>query len=169
MSESKARMTHVTWMWRSAAMLLVAVALAGGILVRTAGTAHADYGSGARYQVEISSNPGGFGFWLWAELGPGQTSDYQETDCIHLGGGHATDAAAHDAGELSGWSVSNGVLTMYGMKLIGGAALANISVPVGSDGYGKVRSMTLTVTWEAEPFFPLNTPIPLPATGVVAP
>ena len=69
MSVSKARMA---WMWRSAAMLLVAVALAGGILVRTAGTAHADYGSGAQYQVEISSNPGGFGIWLWAELGPGK-------------------------------------------------------------------------------------------------
>jgi hypothetical protein len=150
-------------------MLLVAVALAGGILVRTSGTAHADYGSGSQFQVEISSNPGGFGVWIWAELGPGQTSDYQETDCIHLGGGHATDAAAHDAGELSGWSVSNGTLTMVGMKLIGGAALANISVPVGPNGYGKISSMTLTVTWEAEPFFPLNTPITLPATGVVAP
>ena len=87
----------------------------------------------------------------------------------HLGGGHATDAAAHDSGSLSGWSVSNGVLTMYGMKLIGGAVVANVSVPVGSSGYGKVSSVTVTVTSEAAPFFPLNVPITLPATGVVAP
>jgi hypothetical protein len=50
------RMTRSTRMWRSAAVLLVAVALAGGILVRTAGTAHADYGGGAQYQIEISDN-----------------------------------------------------------------------------------------------------------------
>jgi hypothetical protein len=147
------------------ASVLVAVIF----VARGAPPAFADYGPGAQYQVEISSNPGGFGFWLWAELGPGQTSDYQETDCIHLGGGHATDAAAHDAGSLSGWSVSNGTLRMEGMKIIGGAALANISVPVGPDGYGQVSSMTLKVTWEAQPFFPLNVPITLPARGVVAP
>src|SRR5579859_1678052 len=103
----------------------------GALAVSGANSVRADYGSGAQYQVEISSNPGGVGFWLWAELGPGQTSDYQETDCIHLGGGHATDAAAHASGSLGSWSVSNGTLTMYGMKLIGGAAVANVSTPVG--------------------------------------
>jgi hypothetical protein len=135
-------------------LCIASVLVAGLVVARGAPPAFADYGPGAQYQVEISSNPGGFGFWLWAELGPGQTSDYQETDCIHLGGGHATDAAAHDAGSLSGWSVSNG---------------ANISVPLGPDGYGQVTSMTLKVTWEAQPFFPLNVPITLPARGVVAP
>lgn len=148
----------------TATVLVVGVSVAGW-----APRALADYGPGAQYQVEISSNPDGVGFWLWAELGPGQTSDYQETDCIHLGGGHATDAAAHDAGDLSSWSVSNGTLTMYGMKLIGGAAVANISVPVDSNVYGQITSMTITVTWEAEPFFPLNTPVTFPATGAVAP
>jgi hypothetical protein len=147
-----------------ASVLVAGVFVAGG-----ATPAFADYGPGAQYQVEISSNPGGVGFWLWAELGPGQTSDYQETDCIHLGGGHATDAAVHDAGSLSSWSVSNGTLTMNGMKVIGGAALVDISVPVGPDGYGQVSSITITVTWEAEPFFPLNVPITFPATGAVAP
>jgi hypothetical protein len=160
----------VRWMWRHALAIAAAGAIVGLLVTSSGGTALADYGSGAQYQVEISSNPGGVGFWLWSELGPGQSSDYQETDCIHLGGGHATDAAAHDAGSLSGWSVSNGTLTMNGMQIIGGAALANISVPdLGPDGYGKVSSMTLTVTWEAEPFFPLNVPIPFPAMGVVAP
>lgn len=149
----------------SAGALVAGVSFAGG-----ASPAFAAYGSGTQYQVEVSSNPEGFGIWLWAALGPGQTSDYEETDCIHLGGGHVTDDAAHDAGDLSSWSVSNGTLTMYDMKIIGGAALANISVPgLDADGYGKVHSMILTVTWEAEPFFPLNVPLTFPATGVVAP
>jgi hypothetical protein len=142
----------------------------GVSVAKGATPAFADYGSGAQYQVEISSNPGGVGFWLWSELGPEQTSDYQETDCIHLGGGHLTDAAAHDSGSLASWSVSNGTVTMNGMKIIGGAALANISVAgLGPDGYGKVTNMTITVTWEAAPFFPLNVPITFPATGTVAP
>jgi hypothetical protein len=153
------------------ALCSASVLVAGVVLARGVTPALADYGPGAQYQVEISSNPGGVGFWLWAELGPGtSSSDYQETDCIHLGGGHATDAAAHDAGSLTSWSVSNGTLTMTGMQLIGGAALANISVSgLGPDGYGKVTNMTVTVTWEAEPFFPEGVPITFPATGVVAP
>jgi hypothetical protein len=159
----------VRWMWRRTLAMAAAGAIVGLLVLSSGGTALADYGPRAQYQVEISSNPGGVGFWLWAELGPGQTSDYQETDCIHLGGGHSTDAAAHDAGSLSSWSVSSGTLTMEGMQIIGGAALANISVPVGPDGYGQISSMTLTVTWEAEPFLPLNVPLTFPATGVVAP
>jgi hypothetical protein len=158
------RLRRLLFALGSATVLVAGVFVAGG-----ATPALADYGPDVQYQVEISSNPGGVGFWLWAELGPGQSSDYQETDCIHLGGGHATDAAAHDAGSLSGWSVSSGTLTMNGMQIIGGAALADVSVPVGPDGYGQVSSMTLTVTWEAAPFFPLNVPITFPATGVVAP
>lgn len=155
--------------WRMALALSSACLAVGGMAATSATPALADYGQGAQYQVEISSNPGGFGIWIWAELGPGQTSDYQETDCIHLGGGHLNDAAAHDSGSLDGWSDSNGTLTMTGMKLIGGLVTANISVPVGANGYGQVHSMTMTVTSEPIPFFPLNTPIPLPATGVVAP
>jgi hypothetical protein len=134
-----------------------------------AGTARADYGPGAQYQVEISANPPGVGFWIWAELGPGQASDYQETDCIHLGGGHATDAAAHDSGEVDSWTVANGMLTMNGVKIIGGAAKANISVPVSAGVLGHSNAMTLTVTQEVEPFFPLNVPITFPAQVQVAP
>ncbi len=149
-----------------ASALVVAGLLAGG------GTpAFADYGPGAQYQVEVSSNPPGVGFWLWAELGSGQSSDYQETDCIHLGGGHATDAAAHDAGELTGWSVTNDTVTMNGMKLIGGVIMANITVlvPDGTNGYGQVEGITVTVTSESEPIFPVGVPIPFPASGAVAP
>jgi hypothetical protein len=157
------RLRRIAFALTSASVLTIGVAAAG------ATSASADYGSGAQYQVEISSNPGGFGIWLWAELGPGTTSDYQETDCIHLGGGHATDAAAHDSGSLSSWSVNNGTLTMIGMNVIGGAATVNISIPVGPSGYGSIRSMTITVTSEAQPFFPPNVPLTFPATGTVAP
>jgi hypothetical protein len=147
------------------APILVLLAVAGALVVG-ASSARADYGAGAQYQVEISSNPGGVGFWVWAELGPGQTSDYQETDCIHLGGGHANDAAAHDAGSLQGWDNANGVLTMTGMKLIGGAAVANVQV---SGSYGHSNWVTFTVTWEAAPFFPLGVPITFPAQVQIAP
>lgn len=148
--------------------LSAAGAMAVGMAAAGVAPAAADYGSGAQYQVEVSSNPGGFGFWLWAELGPGQTSDYQETDCIHLGGGHATDAAAHDSGSLSSWSAGNGTLTMNGMNIIAGAATANITVAY--DGpQGQVKAITIVVTSEVAPFFPLNVPLTFPATGVVAP
>ena len=155
-------------LWRIALALSSASLVAGG-LVASATPVSADYGTGAQYQVEISSNPPGFGIWLWAELGPGQTSDYQEADCIHLGGGHATDAAAHYAGSLEGWTDSGGILTMTGLKVIGGLATVNISVQVGPSGYGQVHGMTMTVTSEVFPFFPLNVPLQFPATGVVAP
>jgi hypothetical protein len=58
--------------------------------------------------VEISANNlHGASFWFWAALGPGQESDYQNTDCIRTpAGGNpgGPNAAAHSAGELSDWS-----------------------------------------------------------------
>jgi len=118
-------------------------------LLGIASTANADYGSPAVYQVEISSNPPGFGFWIWAELDPGMTSgDYQETDCIHLGGGHIVDGAAHDSGSVSGWSVDTSArtLTMHGVNIIGNAETVDITVPLPSTGgqYGHSNAMTLT-------------------------
>ncbi len=125
----------------------------------------ADYGAGAVYQVEISANPPGTGFWVWAELSPGGTGDYEETDCIHLGGGYATDGGIHDAGSVSGWSVANGVLTMTGVKIIGGAETATISVPMnGHPGW-----MTLTVTSAVVPIIPVGVTLNMPAQVQVAP
>jgi hypothetical protein len=155
--------------WRAALALGSARVLATGFAVAGAGAVSADYGSGALYQVEISSNPDGFGLWIWAELGPGQASDYQETDCIHMGNGHATDAAAHDSGSLSSWSVANGMLAMNGVHLINNNVTANVSVPVGPNVYGQVHAITLVVTSETAPFFPIGFPLTLPATGAVAP
>jgi hypothetical protein len=44
------------------------------IVLAAASTATAAYGPGAVYQVEISANPPGSGFWIRAELDPGMSS-----------------------------------------------------------------------------------------------
>jgi len=129
----------------------------------------ADYGASAVYQVEISANTKENGFWLWAELSPGPTGDYEETDCIHLGGGAGVDGGIHDSGELSGWSIRNGVLTMTGMKIIGGAETATITVPVGPNVIGHYTTVTITVTSAVVPIIPVGTVLTLPAQVQVAP
>src|SRR6266496_5128958 len=67
--------------------------LAGCLAAAMAGAAAtpalADYGTGARYQVEISANnvggvPGD-GVWLWIEMNSNGTGDYTGSDCIHTG------------------------------------------------------------------------------------
>src|SRR5260370_7036185 len=97
-------------------------ATAGVTLALTASTAvtaaaSSDY-SGGSYQVEISANTAQGSFWFWSELGPGGTGNYQETDSIHLGGGHTTDPAAHDAGDVAGWSVGGAALTIPAVHII---------------------------------------------------
>ena len=129
-------------------LLLAGALVTVAILLGTASTARADYGSKAVYQVEISSNPPGFGFWIWAELDPGQTSgDYQETDCIHAGRG-GPNGALHDSGSVTGWSVDNNsrTLTMHGVRIIGNAETVDVTVPLPATGgaYGHSNSMTLT-------------------------
>jgi hypothetical protein len=117
------------------------------ILLATTSSAKADYGSKATYQVEISSNPPGFGFWIWAELDPGMASgDYQETDCIHTGRG-GPNGAVHDSGSVTGWSIDTTArtLTMHGVNIIGNAETVDVTVPLPATGqYGHSNSMTLT-------------------------
>jgi len=133
--------------------LVVLLVVSAAILLATASAARAGYGSPAAYQVEISSNPQGFGFWIWAELDQDMAGgDYQETDCIHLGGGHIVngqprDAAAHDSGDVDGWSIDANArtLTMHGVDIIGNAETVDITVPLPATGqYGHVQSVTLT-------------------------
>lgn len=135
--------------------LAAVAALAGGVV----STARADYGTGTQYQVEISANNVyGGNIWYWAALGPGQESDYQNTDCIHtssLLGPDGNDGAAHSAGSLASWSDSNGILEMDGVKIVGGAALANFYV---SD-QPHSNWFKMIVTSEAAPIFPLNVPL----------
>jgi hypothetical protein len=83
-------------------LLLIAVVAACSAVPAT--TASADYGKGARYQVELSMNiPGaqGGGVWLWLGLYPNSsggatpadpgTVDYAGSDCGHGGQGAASD------------------------------------------------------------------------------
>lgn len=151
-----------------AGMTMGAAGLVGAPAAFAAPAAGSGYGGGAQYQVELSSNVSGEGFWIWAALSPGGSGNYQETDCIHLGGGHTTDAAAHDAGDVSGWSVSNGMLTISGVNIIGGLETANVSVALPASGYGSVGAMTVTVTSAKAPILPVGIPFTLPAHGQVA-
>ena len=129
-------------------MLVGCLAAAAAVFFGTAAGASAEYGPGAVYQVEISANAQpGPSFWFWAELDPGGTSgDYQMTDCIHVGRG-GPNAAAHASGEVESWSVGGGMLTMTGVKIVGGANTATISVALPSSGmYGHSNYVTVTVT-----------------------
>jgi hypothetical protein len=155
------RIRRIALAMSSAGTLAMGMGAAGAMPV------WADYGGDDQFQVEISANTPAVGFWLWAELGPGQASDYQETDCIHLGGGAATDSAAHDSGTLTTWSVSNGTLTMNGLEIIDGLEMATVSAPIGP--HGTISSMTLTITSAVVPIIPVGASMTLPAAGVVAP
>jgi len=115
---------------RRLAVLVVAATAALGVF---AAGASADYGPGTQYQVEISANNVHFGnFWYWAALGPGQESDYQNTDCIHTAAGgnpnSGPNGAAHTSGSLSSWTDTNGILRMNGVSIVGGAAIADFII-----------------------------------------
>jgi len=160
----------------TSALAVAGLAIGTALLLATpavaATTSGSGYSAGAQYQVELSSNVPGEGFWIWAELGANGSGNYQETDCLHLGGGHATDAAAHSAGDVSGWTVSQGTLTMKGIQALGGAVTTNIEVVYSpnSSGYGPVATMTVTVTQSyVQSIFPVGTTFTLPANGEVAP
>jgi hypothetical protein len=140
-------------------MLTGCLAVAAAVFFGTAPGASAEYGPGAVYQVEISANAlPGPSFWFWAELDPGGTSgDYQMADCIHVGQG-GPNAAAHASGEVESWSVGNGMLTMTGVKIIGGEETATISAALPSSGmYGHSNAVTVTVTSAIVPIIPVGT------------
>jgi hypothetical protein len=112
--------------------LLMLLAISAAATFAFTANASADYGPGTLHQVEISANNlHGASFWFWAALGPGQESDYQNTDCIHTAAGGnpgGPNAAAHSAGELSAWSEHDGMIEMDGVSLIGGEATANFFI-----------------------------------------
>jgi hypothetical protein len=152
---------------RRDAALLASAAVSFTLLVGSASPAWAAYGSGTQHQVEISANDvHGGNFWFWAALGPGQDSDYQNTDCIHssAGGnpGSGPNGAAHTSGSLSSWSDTAGILEMDGVKIVGGLATANYYV---SD-QAHSTSFTMIVTSEVAPIFPLNVPLTWSGQGV---
>ncbi|HLG68304.1 MAG TPA: hypothetical protein VKV36_10615 [Acidimicrobiales bacterium] len=151
---------------RRSALFSTVLALRGG-----------NYGPGAMYQVEISANinptsPASFqgNFWIWAALYPNGTVDYQETDCIHLGGGHATDAAAHDTSDGVTWYTSGGKLYLVGIDIIGNAETTTISVPLPTTGtYGHTQGMHLDVTSAVVPIIPVGAQLDYPSQNEIAP
>lgn len=158
-------------MWRYAAILVIAVALAGGILTRTSGTARADYGGGAVYQIEISDNcvgpgsciPGvvkGFGIWFWAALYPDGTGDYQSADCGHVGPGNTPGdtGAAHNSGDVDWWYSNGGsTITISGSEIFGNTVPITIVIPTQYGHYVRSTSQVITVAG-----FP-----PLPGTAQI--
>lgn len=166
---------------RVAAALVAGGGLSAGAVAlgATAAGAAGNYGPGAVYQVEISANTKGAtavlgNFWVWAALYPAATgatthgtSNYQETDCIHLGHGHTADAASHSAGDGT-WHVTGGRLYLTGVGIIGGLETATFSVPLPSGGYGHASGMTLTVTSGTFPI-PPGIPLTYPSQDQIAP
>lgn len=132
------------WMWRGALMLAAAGTIVVALLMSAAQPALADYGRGAVYQVEISANcvgpttcvPGtvkGFGIWLWAELNPDGSGDYEAADCGH---GYGDNSAYHDSGDLV-WSSNGATLTITGAAIFGDAVPMTITVPAQYGHYAK--------------------------------
>jgi hypothetical protein len=166
----------------TSALGVAGLAIGTALLLATpavaATTSGSGYSAGAQYQVELSTNVPGEGFWIWAELGANGSGNYQETDCLHLGGGHATDAAAHSAGDVLRWTVSQGTLTMNGVNIIGGLETVDIVVNFtpGPSGYGPASS--ITIAWASgDPIIgasvsatgPSASPQSFPVNGEVAP
>ena len=152
---------------RGSLLLLGVGAVAVALFAGTATTARADYGPGTQFQVEISANNvHGGNFWFWAALGPGQESDYQNTDCIHSSAGgnpqSGPNGADHTSGELASWSDVGGIIEMDGVSIVGGLATANYYV---SDR-GHSNTFTMVVTSELAPVFPLNVPLTWSGRGV---
>jgi hypothetical protein len=107
--------------------------------------AASDYGPGAVYQVEISSNitgKNGGGIWLWIELNADGTGDYSGSDC----GRGSAERATSDRGEITSWSIADGVLTINGVKLNGfGGLPVTITVPLPASGYGHVTTDVISI------------------------
>jgi hypothetical protein len=125
--------------------LVLAVAAVATLVAFTAGSASADYGQGAVYQVEISSNipgPNGGGIWLWIELNSNGGGDYAGSDC----GRGADERAKADRGDVRSWSISGGALAIGGITLNGlGGLPVTITIPLPGSGYGHVTTDVVTI------------------------
>lgn len=154
--------------------MAASASLVVGLVSATGGVASADgYGSGTTYQVEISTNVPDEGVWLWAALGSGSGGDYQETDCIHLGGGHfvngqPVDTASHAGGQVASWNATSGVLTMHGIGFAGGVERIGISLHLPAGGYGHEYG-PITITYESGAPILGSAPVALPSQIQIAP
>jgi hypothetical protein len=128
-------MGYMGWRLRRAALAATsAIALGVGMVISGATPVAADYGNTAVYQIEISANstgPDGGGAWLWIELNSTGGGDYAGSDCGHGFG------ATSDLGDITSWSSADGMLTIHGVALFGGAV--PVTVKVHSD-YGQYET-----------------------------
>ncbi len=126
--------TTMRRIWHSVLALAAACAVTGLLLVSSTGTALADYGTGAVYQIEISANVSGpsGGVWLWITLNANGTGDYAGSDCSH-----GTGAVA-DKGDVT-WTTSGDQLIITGVWLNGlppdFQQSGTVTVPAGYDHY----------------------------------
>src|SRR5215470_13798102 len=128
--------TTMRRLWRRLLTLTAVGAVIGMLLMSSTGTALADYGRGAVYQIEILGNcngpttciPGvvnGYGIWFWAELNADGTGDYQAADCGH---GFGASGAFHDHGDVR-WTSNGTTLTITGAAIFGNTVPITITVP----------------------------------------
>lgn len=150
----------VTQVWRRVFALLLAGALACGLMFGSTGTALADYGHGAQYQIEISGNcngpgsciPGvvkGYGIWMWVELDADGTGTYQAADCGHTGPGNTpgSTGAFHDSGDVT-WQYLNGgsLIEIDGATIFGSAAIPiTATVPSRLGHYSRTFAQVFTI------------------------
>lgn len=142
----------MTRVWRGVIALGAASAMVGLLLMSSTGTALADYGRGAVYQIEISGNcvgattciPGvvkGYGIWFWAELDADGTGDYQAADCGH---GYGDNSAFHDSGDVT-WTSDGTTLTITGVAIFGNAVPITITVPAPYGHYKQTFAQVFDV------------------------
>jgi hypothetical protein len=148
--------------------LWAVAALAGALMLTTAGVASADYGQGALYQIELSANlnlpassggantggvppAGGGGVWLWIALYPDGTGDAAGSDCGH-GEGAANDNAdvnwyySDNSTYPCGITYPGGSIVITGVVLHGfGDFPTTISVPRTYGHYTGTGGSFLTV------------------------
>lgn len=153
---------HLWRHWRRAFALLLAGTLACGLMLGSSGTALADYGPTAQYQIEISGNcngPGscipsvvkGYGIWFWAELNSDHTGDYQAADCGHTGPGNVPGqtGAFHDSGDVTWqYTITNGqpTITIYGATIFGSLQIPIVvTVPARVGHYSETFAQAFDV------------------------
>ena len=137
---------------RFAAAVAVGGGLAAAGVIGLSGTAGADYGPGAAYQIEISANYHagsgvGSGIWLWFALTPSTatglsgTADYHGADCQHHLIPGARPGSTSDAGTAS-YTVTpvSGTISITGVSLAGGTLTPTVVV---SDQYGHYTPTTI--------------------------
>ncbi len=140
---------------RSAFTLIAA--LAGALLITSAGVASADYGQGAVYQIELVAQvPGAGGVWLWIALYPDGTGDYAGSDCAGGLNGHQLRGdpahAAADVGDITGWHYDGNNVVIEGIQLNGFLPLVFYSTITVPSLYGHYTEMGIGA-YMTFPFF----------------